>query len=415
MTPLGQGANATWEALRRGVRGVRSVAVPPGLAPGLGLTASIDRPYLRMPVPEEQESQAKFLNSAGELAATVVHEALQSAHAEGAKATAAQRGLFIAQNDFSRAGCQDFRGAVVDATQALTAPLDREALNKASLHKVNPFVLLETLHNNAFSFVTATFGLKGPNATLSGYEGTGLAAAGVAARAVRTGRVELGVAVGSASTSSGLLRHELATLGQLSAGPVSEAPRPFDRARDGMVVGDAAAALVMEPLEAARGRGPGPWIVVLGCAGATGPLASGALTPEPATIVQAARAALRDAGLRVAELGGVVAAGSGRRAEDGAMLAALVELLEGAPRPVASACGSLGHAASGTDVGHLLLAVHALRDGALPATLGFREPEPGTDVVQVTQARTPLAAPSLLVLACGLDGQAHALVLARAR
>ncbi len=412
---VGFGVSTNWAALFAGHRGVCLVGAD-GDPPGLRLAAPAQRPLLRAPVPDEQESQAKFLNSSGELAASVVHEALEAAHVDATVTPATQRGLYIAQNDFSRAPCQDFRGAVVEATQGLTAALEAEALNKASLHRVNPFVLLETLHNNAFSFLTAAFDIKGPNASLAGYEGSGLAALGLAARAVRTGRVRLAVGVGTACTSGALLRYELASQGQLSPSTdAATAPRPFDAARDGLVAGDAAAALVFEPLEVARTRGAGPWAVVVGAAGITGSPPAGVCSPDAESIAQAARAALRDAGLRVAELGGIVASGSGRRAEDRQMLEAIDDLLDGQPVPLTSSCGSLGHAAAGTDAGHVLLAALALREGQLPPTTGFAQPEPGLERVLVTRVATPLAAPTVLVLAAGQDGQAHALVLARAR
>lgn len=414
-TALGVGENATWLSLRTGLRGVRRVELPAGVDPALALLAPVEKPWLRAPVPAEQESQAKFLNTSGELAATVVHEALAAAQAGARTLPEAARGLFIAQNDYSRVACHDFRGAVVDATQGLTAPLDGEVLNKASLHKVNPFVLLETLNNNAFSFLTASFGLKGSNATLSGWEGTGLAAFGLAARAVRTSRVGLAVACGVGSLTSPVMRHELCRLGVLSRAAPEATPRPFDAARDGTVPADGGAAGVLEPLEAARQHGSGPWAVVVGTAGASGAPLAGGLCAQPGTLLAAAREALRDAGMRVAELGAVVVPGSGRRVEDGALLAALDELLEGSPLPVVSACGALGHAAAGTDAGHVALAALALREGSVPATPGFAQPEPGRERLAVTRTLVPLAAPAVLVLASGWDGQAHALVLARAR
>jgi len=412
----GFGVSSTWSALLGGRRGVRAVGQA-GDPPGLMLAAPAERPFLRVPaIPEEQESQAKFLNSSGELAATVLREAFETAKVTAESAPETERAIYIAQNDFSRSACQDFRGAVVEATKGLTAALEAEALNKASLHGVNPFVLLETLHNNAFSFVTATFGIKGANATLGGYEGTGLAAVGHAARAVRTGRARLAAAVGAASTTSRVLRYELAVLGQhtRATDPLS-APRPFDAARDGLVAADGAAALLFEPLERVRSRGPGPWAVVIGTAAASGPPAPGTYSADAETIAQAARAALRDAGLRVGELGGIVAAGSGRRAEDRLMLEAVDDILSGLPVPVTSACGALGHAASGTDAGHALLAALALREGLLPPTAGFENAEPGLERVNVTRVATPLLEHTLLVLASGQDGQAQALVLARAR
>jgi 3-oxoacyl-(acyl-carrier-protein) synthase len=413
---LGGSTSAIWTRLVAGARAVAAVESD-DVRDGRRLAVPVEKPWQRAPVPAEQESQVKFLNAAGELASSVAHEALNEAGLLGGRLAPERCGLFLAQTDFSRTGTHDFRPAVVEATDGLERPVvDAPRLNAASLTKVYPFVLLETLHNNAVSFLAASFGLRGANSSLAGNEGTGLQAAMLAARAVRHGRVDAALAVGSGHASGGVVRHELWRLGALTrAFDPAAAPRPFDRARDGTVVGDGAGALALEPLAVARERSSGPHVVVVGSGSATGGPPDGALGPDAETLSVAMRAALRDAGLRVPELGGVVASGSGRRLEDAALLAALKDVLGTHPAPVASAVGALGHAAAGTDAAHLILAARALAEGLLPLTAGFREGEPGCESVAVTRASTPLLAPSVLVVGTGLDGQALALLLARAR
>jgi 3-oxoacyl-(acyl-carrier-protein) synthase len=228
--------------------------------------------------------------------------------------------------------------------------------------------------------------------------------------------VDAALAVGAGHTSAGVVRHELWRLGALTrAADPASAPRPFDRERDGMVVGDGAGALALEPLAVARERSAGPHVVLAGSASTTGVPPDGALGPDAETLSVAMRAALRDAGVRVPELGGVVASGSGRRVEDAALLAALKDVLGAHAAPVTSAVGALGHAAAGTDAAHLIVAARALAEGFLPLTPGFAHPEHGCESVAVTRASTPLLAPTVLVVGTGLDGQAHALLLARAR
>jgi 3-oxoacyl-[acyl-carrier-protein] synthase II len=414
-TSLGFGAEIVWQALLAGRSGIKAVEGP--AAPeGTRLAAPAERPTLRMQVPPDQESQAKFLNSGGELAASVIAEATRaSALAEG-PVPPERRGLYIAQFDLSRAQCTDFRSAVLEADEGGKRPLEAERLNLASLHKVNPFVLLETLQNNAFSFLSAAFGLRGANTSLCGYEGPGLLAFVLAARAVRTGRVGAALAVGALASAAGPARAELTAMGLTS--PMSQpgaAPRPFDAHRDGLVCGDAAAAVVLEPLSAARTRAPGPFAVVLGHAGATSVPPARTYAPDAETIAGVARAALREAGLRVNELLGVIAPGSGRRLEDRVLLEALRDLLQGTSVPVVATSGSLGHAGLGTEVGHVLLGALALRDGVLPPTVGFAEPEAGFEGVNVTRAAETGPGQAVLVLSLGMDGQAHAAVLARVR
>lgn len=414
-TSLGFGVATTWAGLRAGARGVRVLEGPEAPA-GCRLGAPVERPLLRLAVPEDQEAQAKFLNGAGELAATVVGEAVRDAGLLQSSVPPERRSLYVAQFDLERAQCRDYRAPVLEATANGTRPLEAEALNKAALHTLNPFVLLQTLHNNAFSFLAAAFSLRGPNTTVSGWEGAGLAAVGLAARSLRTGRADAAIAAGSALLTPGPARLEALRLGLTSpsADPASAA-RPFDRRRDGMVLGDGAAAVVLEPLAVAGTRLSGPIAVVAGQGGATGTPPPGALSPDAETLAAAARSALRDAGLRASELLAVVASGSGRRVEDRLLLEALADVLGGAPVPIVATAGSLGCSASGGDVGHVVVATLLLRDGLLPPTVGFEAPEPGFEGLRVLRAPEGGTGAAVLVLSAGLDGQAYGLVLARVR
>lgn len=414
-TSLGFGVEASWQALRAGRRGFKVVEAPE--APeGTRWAAPIERPWLRAPVPEDQESQAKFLNVSGELAATVVHEALTGAGLLDGRVAPERRGLYVAQTDFSRAQCVDFRPAVLDATQQLTQPLDAQALNAASLHKVNPFVLLETLNNNAFSFLCAVYGLKGANTSFAGFEGPGMVAVQTAARAVRSRRLEAAVALGAAAVSSGVMRHELAHLGLSARGTTGDpGVRPLDRHRAGLAPGDGAGALVFEPLAAARARGPGPYGVVLGQASATGVPPDGALCADVETLTHVARQALLEAGVRVHELAGIVLPASGRRAEDGLLLEAVRDLLGAQVVPITAVAGALGHLAAALDVSSVLVAALALRDGMLPPLAGYGTPEPGFESLSISTGGPLGSGAAVLVLSTGIDGQAHALALARVR
>ncbi len=414
-TSLGYGVEATWKALRAGRRGLR-VLEGGGPPPSTRLGAPLERPWLRCPLPEEQESQAKFLNQSGEMAATVLHEALAAAEGLPARVPPERRGLYAAQTDFSRAQCIDFRPAVVDATQQLTRPVDAQALDAAALHAVNPFVLLMTLSNNAFSFLSALHDLRGANTTFSGFEGAGLVAIQAAARAVRTRRLDAAVALGSGAATSGVVRHELAAMGLASPGEGAEAVvRPLDRRRLGCAPGDGAGALVLEPLHVARSRGAGPYAVVLGQASATGVPPAGARSPDGQTLAGVARQALLEGGLRVPELAGIVVPATGRRVEDGLLLEALRVLLGSERVPITSVGGALGTMAAGLDLSSAITGVLALRDGALPPCAGYAEPEPGFESLHVLTEAALGPGAAVLVLSAGLDGQAHALALARVR
>ncbi|MCC7138500.1 MAG: hypothetical protein IT460_08765 [Planctomycetes bacterium] len=347
VTPLGADLAATWTALAAG-----RAAAPP--------VAAAAAPLLRAAVPEELESQAKFLNGSGLLAAEAVAQAAAAARLAGAGHDDGTKGFYLAEIDWGVTDFFAYRPAFDDATDGFRRPLDAEALNVATQRKLNPFYLLETLNNNAFSFVSAWHGLRGANTSVSGWSACGTAAAGLAARAVARGDAAVAVACGAGRLTSPVTRTELERLGRSLAG---------------VVPGEGAGALVLEPLADARARGLAPAVAVLGSGGAFG-----APPHHGAAVAAAVGAACEEAGLSPHALGAVWAG-----AADG--------VASGAPGRPVELRRALGEAGPGSDAAELVLAVEALARGTLP------DGRP--------------AGRSALVLSCGLDGQVEALVLGR--
>ena len=393
-TALGFSSAATWAALLAGRSAAR--AVEDASAPrGTRIAALVEEPYLRGPLPDELAGQAKFLNVAGQLAASVASEAAEAARTAAAGHLPGDRGLFLAQIDLGAAGLSEYRPAVVEATERFSKPLATEALNAATLKVVNPSYLLGTLNNNAFSFVAAAHGLMGANTTLSGWSSSGLLAISLAARAVCRGDAALAFAVGAGNFEPRVVRHEMARLGLSGTG----AGAPMDRRRDGLVPGQAAGALVLEPVSAARARGATPLAVVLGHGASRG------------DDVRAMAEAMEEAEATADDLLGIVVSADGSREGDRRILEALRSTRWNVP--VVSWRGAMGAAAVGSDVAEAAIAVRALAEGVLPGTPGFAESEPGFEAIRVSAGAVRGPGAALLLLAAGLDGQASALVLAR--
>jgi 3-oxoacyl-(acyl-carrier-protein) synthase len=352
VTPLGVGAPVVRTALAQG----RSAATP---------SALVEEPWLRVEVPADLEAQAKFLNGSGQMAVTAVAEAVAASRLADAGHDHARKSLVLAQVDLEPASYAAYRDAFEDATDRFTRPAAAvmEALNPASVRRMNPFYLLGTLNNNAFSFLSAWHGLRGSNTTLSGWSGAGLLAVSLAARSVARGDASAAVACGAARIAVPVVRMEIEHEGLLPPGAVP---------------GEGAGALVLEALAAARARGAAPLAVVLGHGAGFGSDAPHGASA--AALREAAEAALAEADAAAGEVALVVAADA-RRA--GAALAG-VPALAGAP--VRSFRENLGHAGPASDA----------IDAALACLVA--EGTPG----------------GILLLAEGLDGQAAALVLSRA-
>jgi 3-oxoacyl-(acyl-carrier-protein) synthase len=356
VTAAGHGLDATWNALAAG----RTAAAPGAFA---------QEPFLRTAVPEELESQSKFLNGAGRLSAEVVARAVAEARLSDAGHADAEKGLYFAAIDLTVTSYEGYRAAMEDATDRFTHPPPMEALNVAAQRRMNPFYLLETLNNNAFSFLSAWHGLRGANTSLSGWSGPGLHVVALAARAVSRGDASACVACAASRLASAVTRMEMERLSILPAGVVG---------------GEGAAAVVLEPVAAARARHSSLVAAVVGSGAAFGGSAGrpGSGERRGSAVRAAVDAACAEAGLSSREVGSIWARSLPPSS------------LDSERRPVFSTTRCTGEMGPASDLLDVTLAARALARGTLP------DGRP--------------AGASALVVAVGLEGQTVAIVLGRA-
>ncbi len=205
---------------------------------------------------------------------------------------------------------------------------------------------------------------------------------------------------------------ELHRLGLLSRGRNGAASyRPFDARRDGFLAGEGAAALRLEPLEAARERGARILAVVEGVGNASS--SESLLTPSPQGLSSALRAALADAGRQPGEVGLFLAHGSGTPRGDLSELQAFRDVFGAfAPDvPLAALKPLTGHMGAASDLAELVAGIHVLQAGSAPGLLNFHRAPAGFEDLGLSPGRRPVTAKRLLSLRCGLGGQASAAVL----
>jgi 3-oxoacyl-[acyl-carrier-protein] synthase II len=149
-------------------------------------------------------------------------------------------------------------------------------------------------------------------------------------------------------------------------------PRPFDKDRDGIVVGEGAGILVLEEEQHARARGAHILGRVLGYGGTSD--AQNMASPAPAGMKQAIELALMDGGLGVEEIGYVNAHATGTPIGDAAEAEALFQLF-GDRVPVSSSKGHLGHMMGACGAVEAAISLEAMRRGCVPPTLNLETPD----------------------------------------
>jgi 3-oxoacyl-[acyl-carrier-protein] synthase II len=223
-------------------------------------------------------------------------------------------------------------------------------------------------------------GAHGPVETISLACASGSAAIVEAARAVRLGEIDVALCGGVGADVDPLMLAGFGLLGILSPRGVS---CPFDAHRDGFVVGEGAAMLVLS-----AERGPSPSGAVVELAGIGRSLDAHHLTapdPEGDGASRAMSAALRDAGLAPDAIGYVQAHGTSTALNDRIEVAAIRRVLgEAADRAfVSSSKGALGHWVAGAGALGALYAYHAVTAGEVLPTAGLTNPDPACNVPHV--------------------------------
>lgn len=249
--------------------------------------------------------------------------------------------------------------------------------------KVNPYMIAATIPNMAAGMVALMFGFDGPQYTIVGGCSSGIQAIGQAVEAIRSGQQSWALAGGTEAVITPITFSGFQAMGILTqaTGPKAT-PRPFDRDRDGMIVGEGAGMLVLENRDAALARGAPILAEVTG-------YATCSVTSQPFFQCSEATAhcmelVFEDAGIEAGELD-CVYAHAGGLAGDTKELQAIRKVCDHQALPaITSVKGHIGYSFAAAGPLDVIAAVLALRGQRLSPILHFTAPEPeysGFDIV----------------------------------
>ena len=243
-------------------------------------------------------------------------------------------------------------------------------------NRVHPLTIPKTMANAGASHISMEFGITGPAFTISTACSSAAHAIGQAFQMIAIGTSDLAITGGSeAPFSLGILK---AWEAMRVVSP--ETCRPFSKDRRGMILGEGAAMFVLEPLEAAQARGARIHAELVGF----GMSADACHITQPSIdgAARAMRAALRSAKLAPEQIGYINAHGTATVANDLMETAAIRQVFGAhADRLAISSTKSMhGHALGAAAALECLATAIALRDGVLPPTANFSEPDPECDL-----------------------------------
>ncbi len=274
---------------------------------------------------------------------------------------------------------------------------------------VNPMWLLRSLPNNVLCHVSIRNQLKGPNGCITNHTTSGILSIIESAWALREGDAQRVVAIAHDAPIEPQTLLYLDRVGLVS----KDVLRPFDTRHDGCVLGEGAAALVLETEASAKERGAAILGEYLGGGDASEGEGIFCIRDDGDGLSRAIELALADAGLKPSDVGMIVAHGNGTEQSDASETAALLRVFGKDMPPVTTNKWSIGHLFASSGLVDVAIGLEAARRGIVPGVATLDELAPSCVGLNVTKQNRETRSDVVLVLCRGFAGT-NAAVLLRA-
>ncbi len=395
VTPLGIGVPATWESACAG----RSGAGPTTRFDVTGYPVRIAAELSGEAEPRDvSRKELRRMDPVVRYALTAADEALTNSGLEIDDANRARIGVGI--------------GTGIGGINTLLD--NHDVLAKAGPRRVSPFTIPMCISNMPSGYTSIQYGLQGPNLCYVSACASGSHAIGESAALIARGEADVMLAGGAEAPIVGITVSGFCAMKALSSrnDQPERASRPFDRGRDGFLLGEGAGIMVLESLEHARNRGARICAEVLG----SGASADGFHMVQPSSEGDGAercmRLAIEDAGLDAAEIGYVNAHATSTPAGDPPEVYALRRVFgKSIDRVAVSATKSMtGHLLGAAGAVEGILTVRALQSGCLPPTINLDDPDPECALDHVVGKARELQVQAALSNSFGFGGTNASLI-----
>jgi 3-oxoacyl-[acyl-carrier-protein] synthase II len=313
-------------------------------------------------------------------------------------------------------GNQDFYNFTSMMAAAIqNGPFDMAAFMRRGMELVDPMAELEQEPNMPSAHLAAMFNAQGPNANCLTACAASSQAIGEATEIIRRGEADAMIAGGAHSMIHpfGVTGFNLLTALSTNNEHPTKASRPFDRLRDGFVLGEGAAVVILEEWELARRRGAPMYGEVLGYGSTADAYRITDIHPEGRGAIGCMRQAMRDAQLNPEDIGYVNAHGTSTSVNDRVETVACKAVFGEHARevPISSTKSMMGHLIAAAGVTEMIVCLMAIRDGILPPTINLENPDPECDLDYVPNQARPARIRHALNNSFGFGGQNVTLAL----
>jgi 3-oxoacyl-[acyl-carrier-protein] synthase II len=400
ITSLGVGRKDNWEALTSGRSGIREISRFP-----------IDHLNTRI------AGMVGFLKSSDSGASALTYELAETTALEA-----------IGQSGLSDS---DFGGPLFLAAPPVELSWKSRLGLYASADEAEGYQRLLSVarrQNNSGIFETVQFGMiaghlsdrlgtRGLPITLSTACASGATAIQLGAEAIRRGECDRAIAIGAdgSATEEAVIRFSLLSALSTQNDLPEKASKPFSKDRDGFVLAEGAAALVLESLESAKARGATVLGIMSGCGERADDFHRTRSKPDGSPAIAAVRAALADAGIGEDGIDYINAHGTSTPENDKMEHLSLATVFGERIKkiPISSNKSMIGHTLSAAGAVEAAFSLMTITEGAIPPTINYDNPDPAIDLDVVPNVKRSADVGVVLSNSFGFGGQNACLVMAR--
>jgi 3-oxoacyl-[acyl-carrier-protein] synthase II len=413
VNPMGHDVETVWKGLQEGESGVAETTAFDASSFPTRISAEV-KGWDISKVGEDAEVW-KHRGWHSQMAAGAAKQAVESSGVTSDALDPTRFGIYLGSGE----GRQDFESF----SRMMVASIDDQGdfdlgkFTEAGRHILNPVFEVEQEPNMPAGHLAGMFNAQGPNANCLTACAASSQAIGEATEIIRRGEAEVMLSGGTHSMIHplGVTGFNLLTALSTRNDEPTKASRPFDRLRDGFVLGEGAAMVVLEEHERAKARGAHIYGEVLGYGSTADAYRITDIHPEGRGAIGCIRMALQDAGLNPEQIDYVNAHGTSTTVNDKVETKACREVFgENAYNiPVSSTKSMMGHLIAAAGATELIVCLLAIRDGILPATINYENPDPACDLDYIPNEARQSKCDITLSNSFGFGGQNISLVVSR--
>ena len=395
ISPLGSTMEETWSNLIAGKSGVGAITLFDTSEFPVTIAAEVKN---FDPTQYIDKKEARRLDRYQQLAFVAAKEAIASS------------GLEINGNNSNRIGVGISSGVGgIETFIEETVKLETEGPKR-----ISPFAIPRIMTNGASGNISIAYGVRGPSFCVTSACASASDGIGFSAMMIRAGTVD---AVITGGTEAGVTTFGVASFDRIRAytSRTDGTPSPFSADRDGLVMGEGAAVLVLESLEHAKARGANILAELAGYGASADAYHITAPTEDGSGSAAALKLAMSDAKITPEDVSYINAHGTGTPLNDAAETKSIKNALgsHAYKIPVSSTKSMTGHMMGATAALEATFCINAIRDNVVPPTINYLEPDQDCDLDYVPNKAREITVNTVMSNAFGFGGHNSVLVIKR--